>query len=637
MIQGARQSVLLVDDEPQILVALEDLLSEQFTVYTASSAEAALEVMGHETDIAVVVTDQRMPKMTGDELVTRLCTVHDAQRILVTGFADLTAVVRAVNEGRIFAYVTKPWNEHDLRFKVTQAANHFRLSRELDAERQLLHDLMDNSPDGIYFKDSDLRFRRTNRAFASWVGQTSDELVGDSLSDLSTVFQDVPSLDALERKVLNEGRPILDVLTEIRSGASSRWVSEVRAPVRNGAGEIEGLVGISRDVTAQLLLEQQLLQSQKMDAIGRLAGGVAHDFNNLLAVIQSYAMLALDSLPAGDAAGGDSARSDLGELLKATDRAAGLTKQLLTFSRRQPRTMTTVELDKVAEDVSKMLSRLIDGRVRLVTRLGAPAAQVRVDLTQLEQVLLNLTINARDAMPDGGVVTIETSWDVAPHLDMAPDKKYVRLSVIDTGTGMTPEIKARIFEPFFSTKEVGKGTGLGLSTVYGIVQQAGGTIGVESEVGHGTRFDVFLPLAPVAVSGEPAPSSSELRHDQGGETILIVEDEEAVRRVTSRILDKLGYKVIQATGTADAQRIFAAQGAEIDLLLSDVVMPEMLGPTLYAELRQHKPDLRALFMSGHAESSAGVAQLPDGVVLLEKPFTPSRLALELRKVLRQVR
>jgi len=628
-----RQSVLLVDDEPQILVALEDLLSQEFTVYTANSAEAALDVMGHESDIAVVITDQRMPKMTGDELVTRLSKVHDAQRILVTGFADLTAVVRAVNDGRIFAYVTKPWNEQDLRFKVAQAANHYRLSRELDAERQLLHDLMDNSPDGIYFKDRDLRFRRANRAFASWVGHTSDRLVGESLDDLGDVIQDVPALSGLERAVLQKGEPVLDVLTEFRDETGSRWVSEVRAPIRNFAGEVEGLVGISRDVTTQHLLEQQLLQSQKMEAIGRLAGGVAHDFNNLLAVIQSYAMLAIESLPSDDATEG-SARSDLAELLKATERASGLTKQLLTFSRRQPRTMSSVSLDDVAKDVSTMLSRLIDGRARLSTKLNAPLALVRIGLTQLEQILLNLTINARDAMPHGGVITIETALEPVPPRDVPPGKSYARLSVTDTGTGMPPEVKARIFEPFFSTKEVGKGTGLGLSTVYGIVQQAGGAIIVDTEPGRGTRFDLFLPLTSEAESTESVALSEELRRDGGGETILIVEDEEAVRRVTSRILEKLGYKVIQAVSTVDAREIFRAQSDHIDLLLSDVVMPETLGPALYGELRALKPTLRALFMSGHAESSAGVAQLPEGGALLEKPFTPARLAQELRKALR---
>lgn len=619
----AKQSVLLVDDEPQILVALEDLLEEQFTIFTANSAEAALDVIQHESEIAVVVTDQRMPRMSGDELVAKLNGSSRAQRIMVTGYADLSAVIRAVNDGRIFAYVTKPWNEQDLRVKVTQAANQFSLSRQLDAERQLLHDLMDNSPDGIYFKDKGLKFRRANRAFSDWIGQQEDELKGRRLSEFQQVFPDIAGLEAIERRVMEEGKAVLDVVTEIKNHGSTRWVSEMRAPVRDSAGRPVGLVGISRDVTAQLQLEQQLLQSQKMEAVGRLAGGVAHDFNNLLAVIQSYGTLVMDSMPEADPG-----REDMEELLKATERAAALTKQLLTFSRRQPRAAMVVDMDALVVDIAKMLRRLIDERVKIVTRAGAEFSSVRADRTQLEQIVLNLAINARDAMVQGGVLTIETANTV----DEATAREYVRLSVEDTGTGIPPEVVDRIFEPFFSTKDVGKGTGLGLSTVYGIVKQAGGHVKVNTEVGRGTRFDIYLPAFTGDASNETL-SMQNVRLDQGGETILIVEDEDAVRRVAVRILRKMGYRTLEAASAGEALRIVIEENQSIDLLLSDVVMPEMLGTLLYGRLEASNPGLRVLFMSGYADGGSTGTQLPEGAALLEKPFTPNRLAHEVRNAL----
>jgi PAS domain S-box-containing protein len=624
MTTTTKHAVLLVDDEPQILVALEDLLSDAFTIFTASSAEEALDVIQSESDIAVVVTDQRMPKMPGDELVAKIQESSRAQRILVTGYADLTAVIKAVNDGRIFAYVKKPWDEEELRLKVNQAANHFQLARELDAERQLLHDLMNNSPDGIFFKDIDLRFKRVNRAFANWLDLPSEELVGRPLCDLNTPFRDVPALEQFEKKVIQEGTPVLDVLSELRRpSGETRWVSEVRAPIHGATGEVAGLVGISRDVTTQLQLEQQLTQSQKMEAVGRLAGGVAHDFNNLLAIIQGYACLVMDTLgPEHET------RPEMEELFRATERAAALTKQLLGLGRRRTKAAAVTNLNLVVDEVTRMLRRVIGERISIVVRPGPPAVTIRADPTQVEQVILNLAINARDAMPDGGTLTLEVGVSTKSAHRGAP----VRLSVSDTGTGMSSEVKAKIFEPFFSTKEIGKGTGLGLSTVYGIVKQTGGQISVETSLGHGTRFDVFWPVAGPSISEEPKDKSS--RSSQvGGETVLIVEDEEAVRRVTARILKQRGYKTLEVSTPSQAIALFTEGRQTVDLLLTDVIMPEMLGPSLYKRLSAMQPGLRVLFMSGYTGDSTEGTEIPAGATLIEKPFRPDALATEVRRAL----
>jgi PAS domain S-box-containing protein len=630
----SRDRVLLVDDEPQVLVALEDLLCDEFVVFTATSAERALTVVEKEPDIAVVLSDQRMPQMKGDELLARLATSSDATRILVTGFADLSAVIRAVNDGKIFSYVTKPWRPEDLRVTVGKAAEHFRLSKELAYERSLLHDLMDSTPDGIYFKDQDLRFLRVNRAFSFAMNSEDPErLVGNRLSELRFVAADTADIETEERRILSEGTAALAVMREYSGRAGTTWLSETKAPVRGSRGEVIGLVGISRDMTAQRLLEQQLRQAQKMEAIGRLAGGVAHDFNNLLAVIQSYGGLLLQQLPEGD-----TKREDVGEILAASRRASGLTRQLLAFSRQQITQPRILSLNAIVADIENMLRRIIGEDIELATALSDSLGMVRADAGQIEQILMNLTVNARDAMPEGGKLTIETSNvqldnEFAASPGAPSTGEFVMLAVTDTGTGMDAETQKRIFEPFFTTKDVGKGTGLGLSTVHGIVQQSGGHVRLYSELGRGTSFKICLPR--VFSHGEPP----DVRHSTtpppaGVGTILVVEDDDAVRQVATRILRESGYTVLEARRASDARDRCFEHGAKIDLLLTDVVMPGLNGPRLAEELRRIAPELRVVYMSGYP--GAAVAQdgsLQPGTAYLEKPFNPGSLTAKIREVL----
>lgn len=624
-----REHILVVDDEPQILVALEDLLGSEFTVHSATSAQGALSMMKARRDIAVVVTDQRMPQMAGDELVARINETFDAQRIMVTGYADLSAVVRAVNDGRIFAYVTKPWNEDDLRLKVTKAAEQFRLSRELAKEKKLLDDLMNYSPDGIYFKNRELQFLRVNRIAARWLGQDVGDLVGKRLRDLLPVVEHAEEIEREELMSLESGASLLDVTRRIETDQGYRWISERKAPVCAPNGQVLGLVAISRDITKQHELEEQLRHSQKMEAVGRLAGGVAHDFNNLLAIIQSYGVLVRGDLPEGSRS-----RGDIGELLAATERAKALTSQLLTFSRRKPVLAAQVDVNQVVGEVEKMISRLVARNVVVTSEIERRLPAVRGDVNQFEQVLLNLAINARDAMPEGGELRLSTSRRRMTIHEDGDESDCVCVSVRDTGTGMPPDVQKRIFEPFYSTKEVGKGTGLGLSTVYGIVRQWDGRVDVESEVGAGTCFEVFFPVAPRDAEHEPVPRSAPTRGKAGEQTILLVEDNEAVRTVAARILSEAGYRVLQASLPSEAREKYAQGKEHIDLLLSDIRMPESSGPELARQLRIGAPDLRVLLMSGYSgRPDDADEKAVAGAHYLEKPFSPESLAQAVRAAL----
>jgi PAS domain S-box-containing protein len=636
-----RQSVLLVDDEPQVLVALEDLLSEEFTVFKTQSPEKALRMIESEPDIAVVISDQRMPGMTGDELLTRVHDASQATRVLVTGFADLAAVIRAVNDGRIFAYVTKPWNPEELQLMVRKAAEHFRLAQELAHERTLLHDLMDNTPDGIYFKDRQLRFLRTNRAFARSLNSGApNDLVGRRLGELIGNPQ-ASNAEAEERRVLTQGVPVLDALHQFEREGVITWISETKAPIHSPGGETIGLVGIARDVTERVTteanlrrVEEQLRQSQKMEAIGQLAGGVAHDFNNVLSVILGYGEILLEEVPKDDPK-----HADLSVMVGAAQRAAALTRQLLAFSRRRVVQPDVVDLNTTVWAVDKMLRRIIGEDIDLRTTLASSPATVRADPTQLEQIILNLTVNARDAMPQGGTIEIQTSsieLDEAyaeRHVGVSPGT-YVLLKVTDTGTGMDADTQKRIFEPFFTTKEVGRGTGLGLSTVYGIVQQCSGHIVLESEVGKGTTFFIYLPEA-VEPAAEPRIRRVQTRPPAGAGSVLVVEDDDEVRQVTVRMLRDQGYTVVDTGNPANARALALEHRAGIDVLLVDIVMPGQSGPSLAEDLSEIVPGLRVLYMSGYAGALVErEIKLTSASDYIEKPFIPSALAKKVADLLK---
>jgi two-component system cell cycle sensor histidine kinase/response regulator CckA len=412
-----------------------------------------------------------------------------------------------------------------------------------------------------------------------------------------------------------------------------RWLSGAGRVVLDAQGGPVRAVGISMDVTERRALEEQYRQSQKMEAIGLLASGVAHDFNNLLTVILGFTELA-----AAEVETGSRQSEPLGEIRKAGERAAVLTRQLLAFSRRQVLEPKILDLNALITDLERMLRRLIGEDVELATALDPGVGPVRADVGQIEQVILNLAVNARDAMPTGGKLTIETrnveldESYAREHVAVRPGS-YAMLAVTDTGTGMSAETKSHMFEPFFTTKGQGKGTGLGLATVYGIVKQSEGNIWVYSELGRGATFKIYLPL--VKSDSSPVEARpSDARPARGSETVLLVEDEDAVRTLTRRILEGFGYSILEARKGEAALELARRHSQPIHLLLTDVVMPDMGGPELAERMRRVRPDTKVLFMSGYTDDAVvrhGI--IANGVHFLQKPFTPEALARKVRETL----
>ena len=409
----------------------------------------------------------------------------------------------------------------------------------------------------------------------------------------------------------------------VRPGPEERVLQSVAEPVLDAAGRLVGIRGIVQDVTSRVRLEEQLRQSQKMEAVGSLAGGIAHDFNNLLTVILGLGSDVAESLPEGS-----QVRADVEEIVVTARRAEGLTRQILAFARKQVSDPISLDLNETISRATKLLERLIGEHIAVKLSLAPGLPHVQADPRQLEQVLMNLAVNARDAMASGGTLAISTFT-----LPPAPGARHGRVELVvrDTGTGMDPDTRARAFDPFFSTKGPGRGTGLGLAVVHGIIQQCGGTVSIDSTPGRGTAVRMVLPAggppsAPAAVDAptRPAPPAE-------GRTILLVEDEETVRRIAARCLERAGYRVLAVGDGEDALRLAAAT-PRIDLLLTDVVMPGMSGPRLADHLRAARPELPVLFMSGFSRDLPESLAPPPGA-LLQKPFSPETLAARVAETL----
>jgi two-component system, cell cycle sensor histidine kinase and response regulator CckA len=508
----------------------------------------------------------------------------------------------------------------------------------LRRERDFSDTLVQASPAYFVAITGDGKVLMMNQAMLSALGYSREEVAGRDYLSTFVPAADRPALtEVFTRLIRDRGATINENRTLAKDGRELvvEWHGR---PVLRPDGELDYFFGVGIDITERLRaateqarLEAQLTQAQKMEAIGRLAGGVAHDFNNMLAAIQGYAELILRSLQPGD-----SLHGHVEQILKAGQRAAGLTQQLLAFSRKQVIAPQVLDLNGLVADSTRMLVRLIGEDVVLDVLPGADGGRVRADPHQLEQVLVNLAINARDAMPGGGTLTIGTAdleLDEARARAMSLEPgRYVELSVRDTGDGMDEETKARIFEPFFTTKEVGRGTGLGLAIVHGIVRQNRGHVEVSSGPGMGTIFRVYLPRveAPVEAAGEPPRLSAAT----GTETILLVEDEEIVRTLARTILTSLGYHVLEADRGDDACLLCRNHPGPIHLLLTDVIMPAMNGRELYRQVRELRPDLKVLFMSGYTgDVIAPHGVLEEGTDFIGKPFTVKGLARKIRDVL----
>jgi PAS domain S-box-containing protein len=468
-----------------------------------------------------------------------------------------------------------------------------------------------------------------NQSFLNVTGFKREEVIGRTVDDIKIVVDQESR--AVWRRVITESGSIRKWETQFRvKSGELRWALLSIEPI--DVRGVKCVLSVTEDITERKQLEEQLMQSQKMEAVGTLAGGIAHDFNNLLTAIIGHSQLLKRRV--GEQ---DPVYPDVAEIEKAGLRAASLTRQLLAFSRKQMLEMKILDINSVIADMGPMLGRLLGEDISLRTELDPRLGTVRADNSHIQQVIMNLAVNARDAMPRGGQLTIETrnvTLDAAyakNHAE-AMSGDYVMLAVSDTGTGIDKQTQERIFEPFFTTKEHGKGSGLGLSTTYGIVKQSGGSIMVYSEPGHGTVFKVYLPRALGLVEG-PEPEDMLSPMSRGSETILLVEDEEMVRALAAQVLTNVGYRVVDAANGQEA--IGVAQGHEgnIDLVLTDAVMPEMSGMELVDRLQQIRPGIGVLMMSGYSRDAMSDSMLSSTINLLQKPFTPVDLCRKVREVL----
>ncbi|OGQ11714.1 MAG: hypothetical protein A2138_15620 [Deltaproteobacteria bacterium RBG_16_71_12] len=499
----------------------------------------------------------------------------------------------------------------------------------------LFHAALEAAPDAMLVVDGNKLVRAANAAALAVFRHAREKLIGRPLATLVSERRGdaVPGATGILGTPLGTprapGSGLLGPLVGVR-GDNSEVALEATVSKLERDGE-QLTIHACRDVTEKRKLEERLLSSQRMESIGRLAGGVAHDFNNLLAVMMSYGRFVAETLDADHPA-----RSDVDEVLAAAERASGLTRQLLAFSRRQVVKPLRFRPSGLVKEMERMLRRLLGDDIELMTVCSSEEGLIEIDPSQLEQVVLNLTINARDAMPKGGRITVElgnVTLDQA-YCDSHPDVtagEYVMVAVSDNGVGMTEAVRLRVFEPFFTTKAPGAGTGLGLATVYGIIKQANGHIWVYSEPGRGTTFKSYFPR----VAGVPdALPTTRVAAAQGGtETILLVEDEAPLRRVAVRVLKRAGYNVLEAGNGLDALAKVET-GVKVELLVTDVVMPMMGGRELATKLRERDPDLAVLYVSGYTENAVvhhGV--LDADIIFLQKPFQPEELLRRVRQVL----
>ena len=505
-----------------------------------------------------------------------------------------------------------------------------RALRESDQRYQRLSEL---SNDIVLFDDLEGRVVWINTAGPKLSGFRLDQIIGHSTLDF-VQSEDVERAIAARKTLLADGGPKMVSLEAGLLAADGRpQTFDLRIALRLVDGRPVGFQTVARDVTERRRLEAQLRQSQKMEAVGRLAGGVAHDFNNMLTAIMGYADQTLTSLGPTHARSGE-----LRQLLATCERAAGMVGQLLAFSRQQALRPAVLDPNEVVRGLESMLQRLIGADVILTSRLDPEVGRITADPNQLTQVLMNLAVNARDAMPRGGTLSIETTNTEVPQgllrsgVPIEPGR-YVILAVADTGHGIDEATRAHIFEPFFTTKPEGKGTGLGLATVYGIVKQSGGYVWVDSAPGRGTRFEIYLPQVDRAAE-ERRQEAAGPEVLTGTETILLAEDDPDVRALAAGALTDLGYTVLSAPDGAEAADLADRRAGAIDLVLTDVVMPWMSGPELVAQVRQTRPSVRVMYMSGFAAAPDGQARsLAADAPLIQKPFTPWSLAREIRGVL----
>jgi signal transduction histidine kinase len=617
--------VLLIDDNEIDREAVFRLMKDEIAFIAAGTADEGLTSYDQNRPDCVLL-DYWLPDAEGVEMLREL-VVREAAVIVLTGQGSESIAVEAMKSGAQDYLVKGALDAELLRRAVNGAIARRSLQTALGQSQDYNRALLDAIPDMI------ARIRRDGTYLDFIAGEAAGahlpaaEFLGRTVHDVHPADIADSLLRRIEQAISSRDVQELEYVLDI---AGMKRTYEARITVC-GEGEV---VAITRDVTRQRSLEQRMRASQRMEAVGRMASGIAHDFNNVLTLIQGYTGLLLEEFD-------DTTRvhKDLSVMWDASERGAKLIRQLLAFSRKQAQQLEILDLNQEIRDLAKILGRLVTEHIELIMDLDGELGSIRADSTQLDQILMNLVVNARDAMPQGGTLTISTrnaALDESAIHDTRPDispGRYVVLRVEDTGIGMDQETQSRIFEPFFTTKSHGRGTGLGLATVYGVVQQSGGFIEVRSEPGKGAAFEICLPL----VDDQPVESRPRRRVSvslTGSETILLVEDEESVRRAIHGILERNGYIVLEAAQGSEALALCLTHEGTIDLLLTDVVMPHITGLDLAGELTSHLPALQVLYMTGYPDEALHRHGLDSQLVpLLEKPFTPESLLRKVREVL----
>ena len=629
---GQASTIVVVDDTEANRYAVARHLSVAgYRVVEAANGADGLKRVREEHP-ALVILDVRLPDFSGFELARRLRadTATSAVPILhiSASFTDPESRAQGLENGAD-GYLTHPVEPAVLLATVRSLLSAREAERQATTTAQAWRATFDAIAEGVCVIDRDGRLTRCNRAFTEITGHRCDTASRATLDQIVPGARLRPTAPYVEF-ANDEGEP--GELFQL----GGRWIRGSAEPLTGAPGTAEGAVCVFADVTRQRAADERLRQAQQLEMTGRLAGGVAHEINNMMTIILGYSGFVLQRLPSEDPS-----HADLEQVHRAATRAAEIARQLLTFSRRQPFRPAVLDLGSLIDASSRTLRQLIGAHSELrVVRRGGPA-WVTADAGYLEQVLVNLALNARDAMPDGGVLTLQTDRvDLGLHASVAGDGTeaapgtYVRLRVADTGCGMDAETLAHVFEPFFTTKEVGSGTGLGLATVYGIVRHANGFISAASEPGKGSVFTILLPATDAAseAAGSAEPRPGERR--SGRDTVLVVEDEPAVLELARRALEAVGYHVLDAPNGREALERLRDANAQVRLIVTDVVMPELGGAAFAAEARARHPGIQVLFMSGYTNDEIEHRQmLPSGEHFIAKPFAPATLADRVRELL----
>ncbi|MFP4509718.1 MAG: response regulator [Spirochaetaceae bacterium] len=644
---SSEKNVRIVVVEDERIVALDIRAHLQRFGYDVAaiyaSGEAVLENIESDSPHLVLMDIQLQGRLDGVETAERIHTTYDIPVILLTAYADDATIERA-KLTQPFAYIIKPFEERELRTAIVIALYRHEMEQKLASREQLLDTTLNSIADGVVVCDTQRRIEFANPVACTMAGLDGEDVVGKTFD---RVYDLVPDSDAavdapgrthefsLKR---NDGTVLPVELNESE-------LSEVSGMAAQEASQ-RGSVFVLRDLSERRLHEQtlrereaQLRQAQKMEAVGRLSGGIAHDFNNLLTVMLGYSKLIIEGLNSAGGMKPDQILTDIRGIQKAAYRSVGLTRQLLAFSRNQVINPQTLKINSIIADMEKMLKRLLDDRISLQVVSAPEDPSVLVDQGQMEQVLLNLVVNARDAMSDTGTITVSVHierFDEPTRVttgELVPGN-WVVLKVRDTGHGIPEADYSRIFEPFYSTKSIGKGTGLGLATVYGIVRQLEGHIHVESEIDTGSQFMVYLPESQEEMHAPEAEAKVNISLS-GTETVLLVEDEEPVRDLVVRILIRHGYKVHSAQNAGEALLISERTEEKIDILVSDVLMPHVTGITLAQRLMVVRPAMKVLLITGYAEELSNLKsdERKLGLPVLQKPFEPGELLQTIRQIL----